>query len=221
MKLLTEINESVEHTVITEEKTGKKGYYVEGVLMQAELKNRNGRMYPLHVLQREAARYNKEYILENRAVGELGHPDTPTINYDRASHKFLSLKQEGTDFIGKAKIMETPMGKIVITLLDEGVKIGMSTRGMGSLKSVQEGTVQMVQDDYFLATAGDIVADPSAPAAFVRGIREGKEWVWNNGIVTEVDVAAMHGEILRAKRKQLEEVTLANWNKFLKSLTEA
>jgi hypothetical protein len=219
MKLITEINDAV-HAIIEEAKDGKpKSYHVEGVLMQAELKNRNGRMYPLSVLAREAARYNKDYIMENRAVGELGHPDTPTINYDRASHKFLSLKQEGNNFIGKAKILSTPMGNIVKNLLDDDVKIGMSTRGMGSLKSVQEGTIQMVQDDYYLATAGDIVADPSAPDAFVRGIMEGKEWVWDNGVVKEVNIAAMHEDIMRGKRKQLEERAIKNWEKFLNLLS--
>lgn len=219
MKLITEVNESIV-SLIEEGKDGKpKQYFVEGILMQSEIKNRNGRMYPKSILQRECARYNKDYIIENRAIGELGHPDTPTINYDRASHKFLSLKEEGNNFMGRAKILDTPMGKIVKNLLDEEVKIGMSTRGMGSLKSMQEGSIQMVQDDYFLATAGDIVADPSAPDAFVRGIMEGKEWVWDNGIIREVDIAAMNDEIRRAKRRQIEETTLANWQKFLKMLS--
>jgi hypothetical protein len=225
MKLIREINDTVQK--ILEEATAdgskRKNYFVEGIFMQSELRNRNGRWYPKHILQREAARYNKQYIQENRAVGELGHPDTPTVNYDRASHKFLSLIEDSNNFVGKAKILDTPMGKIVKNLMDEDIKIGMSTRGMGSLKMVdmKEGTMQMVQDDYYLATAGDIVADPSAPDAFLRGIMESKEWVWDNGIVKEVNISAMHEEILRAKRRDLEETTLKNWQKFLNELTRA
>lgn len=218
MKLITEVNDSIQ-SIMEAKEDGKKNYFIEGVFLQSELKNRNGRMYPKAVLQREVARYNKDYIKENRAIGELGHPDTPTINYDRASHKIISLIENGNDFIGKAKILDTPMGKIVKTLMDEDVKIGVSSRGMGSLKTVQEGTVQLVQDDYFLATAADIVADPSAPDAFVRGITEGKEWVWDNGIIKEVDIAGMHETIMHAKRKQLEEVTLRMWEKFVKNLS--
>jgi hypothetical protein len=225
MKLIREINDTVQ-TILEEAASDgnkKKNYYVEGIFLQSELRNRNGRWYPKSILEREVARYNKHYIAENRAVGELGHPDTPTINYDRASHKFLSLKEDQNNFIGRAKILDTPMGKIVKNLMDEDIKIGMSSRGMGSLKMVdmKEGAMQMVQDDYYLATAGDIVADPSAPDAFLRGIMESKEWVWDNGLIKEANVSQMHDEILRAKRRELEEVTLRNWSKFLKELTRA
>lgn len=225
MKLIREINDTVQ-TVLEEaapDGSKKKNYYVEGIFLQSELRNRNGRWYPKPILEREVARYNKQYILENRAVGELGHPDTPTINYDRASHKFLSLKEDGNNFVGRAKILDTPMGKIVKNLMDEDIKIGMSSRGMGSLKMVdmKEGAMQMVQNDYYLATAGDIVADPSAPDAFLRGIMESKEWIWENGIIKEASVSQMHDEIIRAKRRELEEVTLRNWNKFLNELTRA
>lgn len=215
MKLLTELHDA---QLIVEEKEGKKNYFIEGVFLQSELKNRNGRWYPKGILEREVNRYVTDYVNENRAVGELGHPDTPTINYDRSSHKILSLKEQGNNWIGRAKVMDTPMGKIVKTLIDEGVKVGVSSRGMGSLKPMQEGTVQMVQDDYYLATAADIVADPSAPDALVRGVMEQKEWVWDNGIIKEVNVAGMMAEIQAAKRKHLEEVTLRNWNEFLKLL---
>jgi len=225
MKLIREITESVQ-TILEEagqDGNKRKNYYVEGITLQSELKNRNGRWYPKHILEREVARYTRQYINENRAVGELGHPDTPTINYDRTSHKFLSLKEDGNNFVARAKIIDTPMGKIVKNLMDEDIKIGISSRGMGSLKVVdmKEGTMQMVQDDYFLATAGDIVADPSAPDAFLRGIMESKEWVWDNGIIKEANISQMHEEIRRAKRRELEEVTLANWKKFLGQLTKA
>lgn len=214
MKLITESAENVK--CLTEEKDGKKHYFIEGIFLQSEIENRNHRVYPKTVLQREVARYNKDYISENRAVGELGHPDSPTINLDRVSHKIISLKEDGNNFIGKALILETPFGKVVQSLMDGEVKIGVSSRGMGSLKSIKEA--QMVQDDYYLATAADIVADPSAPGAFVNGIMENKEWVWNNGIVTEADIAAIRKEILGASRKQLEEVTLRNFENFLKRL---
>lgn len=226
MKLIREVTDTVQ-SIIEEaaDASGlkKKNYYVEGITLQSELMNRNGRWYPKSILEREVARYTKQYINENRAVGELGHPDTPTVNYDRSSHKFLSLKEDGNNFIARAKVMDTPMGKIVKTLMDEEVKIGISSRGMGSLKMVdmKEGTMQMVQDDYYLATAGDIVADPSAPDAFLRGIMESKEWVWENGIIKEATVSQMHEDIRRAKRRELEEVTLKNWTKFLNELTKS
>jgi Prohead core protein serine protease len=216
MKLLTEICDA---QVLTEEKDGKKNYFIEGVFLQSELKNRNGRWYPKSILEREVARYVKDYINENRAVGELGHPDTPTVNYDRSSHKILSLRENGNNYVGRAKIMDTPMGKIVKTLLDEGVKIGVSSRGMGSLKPVHEGTVQMVQDDYYLATAADIVADPSAPDALVQGILEHREWVWDNGLIKEVDVANIYAEIQAAKRKNIEATVMKNFEKFMGSLS--
>ena len=215
MKLLIELYDA---QTLVEEKDGKKNYLIEGVFLQSELKNRNGRWYPKAILEREVNRYVRDYVNENRAVGELGHPDTPTINYDRSSHKILSLKENGNNWIGRAKIMDTPMGKIVKTLIDEGVKIGVSSRGMGSLKPMQEGQVQMVQDDYYLATAADIVADPSAPDAFVRGIMEGREWVYDAVSGNFRLIEDITDEIRRAKRRELEEVTLRNWKRFMDSL---
>lgn len=178
MKLLTEVVEEVQ--VLTEEKEGKKYFYIEGIWLQSNIKNRNGRMYPMPVLERECKRYNEQYIQQKRAFGELGHPDSPTINLDRVSHTIVKLERDGDNFIGKAKILETPNGKIVGTLLAEGLKIGVSSRGLGSLKTTSEG-LNIVQDDFYLATAGDIVADPSAPDAFVQGIYENKEWVFVEG----------------------------------------
>lgn len=215
MKLLVEnINDA---RVLKEEKDGKKSYFIEGVFLQSELKNKNGRFYPKHILEREVNRYVKDYINEKRAVGELGHPDTPNINYDRCSHKIISLTENGNNWIGKAKIMEQmPTGKIVKALMDEDVKFGVSSRGMGSLKAMRES--QMVQDDYYLATPADIVSDPSAPDAFVRGIMENKEWVWENGIIKEASIAKMKSEIMSASRKQFEEVALRCFDSFLKNL---
>ena len=184
MKLITENIESVE--LITEEKDGEKKLYIEGVFLQSEVKNRNGRVYPFKVLDNEVKRYHEEYIKPGRALGELGHPDGPTVNLDRVSHRIVSLKAEGNNFIGKAHILDTPNGKIAKSLLGEGVKLGVSSRGMGTLDK-QEG-VSYVMDDFMLATAADIVADPSAPDAFVNGIMEGKDWVWNNGILKEQTV---------------------------------
>ena len=168
---------------LCEEKDGKKNYFIEGIFLQAELKNRNGRMYPMKTLAREVAKYDENYIRKGRALGELGHPDGPSINLDRVSHKITSLSEEGTNFIGRAKLLDTPMGKIAKNLLDEGVKLGVSSRGMGSI--IKKENCNMVADDFMLATAADIVADPSAPDAFVDGIMEGKEWVWDNGILKE------------------------------------
>ena len=181
MKLITETIENVK--LITEEKNGKKLLYIEGVFLQSELKNRNGRKYPFSVLDREVKRYNEEYIQSKRALGELGHPDGPTINLDRVSHRITSLRAEGNNFIGKAQILSTPMGKIAESLLSEGVKLGVSSRGMGSIKNVDG--VNHVGEDFMLATAADIVADPSAPDAFVDGIMEGKEWVWEGNVLRE------------------------------------
>lgn len=214
MKLITEITETVQY--LTEENSGKKNYFIEGVFLQSEMKNRNGRIYPKSILEREVNRYIKEYVEPKRAFGELGHPDTPTINLDRVSHMIMGLKEDGNNYIGKAKILDTPMGKIVKNLMDEGAKLGVSSRGMGSLKPIKE--TQMVQDDYYLATAADIVADPSAPDAFVRGIMESKNWIWENGIIKEADIDKIRQDILGASRKQLEEVTLRNFKEFLKSL---
>ena len=180
MKLIREEIESVDF--IVEQKNGKKSLYIEGVFLQGDIKNRNGRMYPMETLRREVARYNENHVQSGRALGELGHPDGPTVNLDRVSHKIVSLRESGSNFVGKAKILGTPMGKIAQSLIDEGVKLGVSSRGIGSLKMTREGT-NVVGDDFMLATAADIVADPSAPDAFVEGIMEGKDWVWDGGIL--------------------------------------
>ena len=211
MKLITEVLEDVKY--LTEE---KKAFFIEGIFLQSEVENRNHRVYPKAVLEREVGRYMKEFVNKNRAYGELGHPETPSINLDRVSHLIVNLKEDGNNFIGKAKILDTPYGEIVKGIMDGGGSLGVSSRGMGSLKPMKEA--QMVQDDYYLATAADIVADPSAPDAFVRGIMENKEWIWNNGIIKEADIAQIRKDILGASRKQLEEVTLRNFENFLKSL---
>ncbi len=214
MKLITEQVEDIK--LLTEEKGGKKILYIEGVFLQSELKNRNGRMYPFETLNREVGRYNEEYVKPKRALGELGHPDGPTVNLDRVSHRIVSLKAEGNNFIGKAHILDTPNGKIAKSLLGEGVKLGVSSRGMGTLDK-QEG-VAYVMDDFMLATAADIVADPSAPDAFVNGIMEGKEWVWNNGILKETTVAKYHQAISQASQSELEGKTLQVFKHFLTTL---
>jgi len=216
MKLITEVVEEVQ--IITEaSESGEKSYMIEGIFMQGNQKNRNGRIYPIDILQREVKRYTDEYINKNRAYGELGHPQGPTINLDRVSHMIKELYQDGDNFKGKAKIMDTPMGKIVKNLMDEGATLGVSTRGMGSLKSV--GGVNQVQDDFMLATAGDIVADPSAPDAFVEGIMEGKEWVWDNGLIKEVEIAEYATQINEAaKKRQTEEAMLQVFSDFLRKL---
>ena len=185
MKLISETVEDVNY-LIEDDETGKKNYRIRGPFLQAEIKNRNGRIYPMNILEKEVGRYNKEYIQKNRAFGELGHPDGPTVNLARVSHMITALTADGTNFIGEAKVMDTPYGKIVKNLIDEGAKLGVSSRGMGSL-APQRGA-QVVKDDFYLATAADIVADPSAPNAFVEGIMEGKEWVWDNGAVKEMDI---------------------------------
>ena len=182
MKLIREEIESVEF--IVENHNGKKSLYIEGVFLQGNIKNRNGRMYPMETLRREVSRYSENHIQSGRALGELGHPDGPTVNLDRVSHKIVSLRESGSNFIGKAKILSTPMGKIAESLISEGVKLGVSSRGIGSLKLTREG-INVVGEDFMLATAADIVADPSAPDAFVQGIMEGKEWVWDGGILRE------------------------------------
>ena len=216
MKLITEVVEEVQ--IITEAtEDGKKTYMIEGIFMQGNQKNRNGRVYPIDILQREVKRYTDEYINKNRAYGELGHPQGPTINLDRVSHMIKELYQDGDNFKGKAKIMDTPMGKIVKNLMDEGATLGVSTRGMGSLKQV--GGANQVQDDFMLATAGDIVADPSAPDAFVEGIMEGKEWVWGNGLIKEVEIAEYATQINEAaKKRQTEEAMLHVFADFLRKL---
>ena len=214
MKLIVETIQDVK--VLTEEKNGVKSLYITGPFLVGEQKNRNGRVYPKSILEREVKRYNEEYISKNRAFGELGHPDSPSINLDRVSHLIVNMKQEGASFIGKAKILETPMGKIAKSLLEGGATLGVSSRGMGSLK--ETNGVNLVQDDYYLATAADIVADPSAPGAFVQGIMEGKEWVWDNGIVKEVSIVEMYDEIKKAKTRQIEDISLRIFENFLSKL---
>ena len=214
MKLITEQIENVQ--ILTEEKDGKKLLYIEGVFLQSELKNRNGRMYPFEVLNREVERYNEEYVQSKRALGELGHPDGPTINLDRVSHRITSLRAEGNNFIGKAQILDTPMGNIAKSLLGEGVQLGVSSRGMGSIDKKED--VNIVRDDFMLTTAADIVADPSAPDAFVNGIMEGKEWVWDNGILKEAKVDKYQRYIDGASRRELEERTLKVFEDFLGKL---
>ena len=216
MKLIREEIESVEFLV--EQKNGKKSMYIEGVFLQGDLQNRNGRMYPIAVLRKEVARYNENHIQSGRALGELGHPDGPTVNLDRVSHKIVSLKESGSNFIGKAKILSTPMGKIASSLIEEGVKLGVSSRGIGSLKPTREG-VNVVSDDFMLSTAADIVADPSAPDAFVEGIMEGKEWIWDGGVLRERAAAKAYREInTLVTQKQLDEKKLDVFNNFLNNL---
>jgi hypothetical protein len=216
MKLIREEIESVEFLV--EQKNGKKSMYIEGVFLQGNIKNRNGRMYPMETLRREVGRYNENHVQAGRALGELGHPDGPTVNLDRVSHKIVSLRESGSNFIGKAKILSTPMGKIASSLIEEGVKLGVSSRGIGSLKATREG-VNVVGDDFMLATAADIVADPSAPDAFVEGIMEGKEWVWDGGILREKYAAKTYATInTLVDQKKLDEQKLDLFNDFLNNL---
>ena len=214
MRLIAE--EITEVNFLSEEKEGKRSHFIEGVFLQSEIENKNGRKYPFKTLEREVAKYDESYIRKGRALGELGHPDGPSINLDKVSHKIESLKAEGNNFIGRAKILDTPNGRIAKSLLDEGVKLGVSSRGMGSLKQ-QEG-VNIVQDDFMLATAADIVADPSAPDAFVDGIMEGKEWVWDNGILKESVISQIKQEIDQATLINLQERKVSAFSKFLKSL---
>jgi hypothetical protein len=210
--------EDVEMLVEKDASTDQKNYYIKGVFLQAEQKNRNGRVYPLETMSKEVNRYSKQYIDTNRAFGELGHPDGPTINLERVSHMVKELKQDGANFIGKAKIMETPYGKIVKNLIDEGAKLGVSSRGIGSLKTL--GGSQIVQNDFHLATAGDIVADPSAPMAFVEGIMEGREWIWNNGILKEADVQNIKDDIVKEfiKVKPDESALASSFERFMSRL---
>ena len=216
MKLIREEIESVEFLV--ENKNGKKAMYIEGVFLQGNIKNRNGRMYPMETLRREVGRYNENHVTAGRALGELGHPEGPTVNLDRVSHKIVSLKESGSNFVGKAKILNTPMGKIASSLIDEGVKLGVSSRGIGSLKPTREG-VNVVGDDFMLATAADIVADPSAPDAFVEGIMEGKDWVWDGGILREAAARKTYQTInTLVDQKQLDEKKLDLFNNFLQNL---
>ena len=214
MKLITEVTESLQY--LAEEKDGKKSLYIEGPFLQAEVVNRNGRKYLKETMAKEVQRYTEQYINKNRAFGELGHPDTPSINLDRVSHLVVGLRQEGNDWIGKAKILDTPMGTIVKNLIEGGAQIGVSSRGMGSLKSVNG--VNIVQDDFHLATAADIVADPSAPNAFVQGIMEGKEWMLVNGVWTEQDYYQSKNLIKEASQKDIERVSLQIFANYMKKL---
>ena len=216
MKLITEEIEHVEF--IVENRNGKKSLYIEGVFLQGNIKNRNGRMYPMETLRKEVSRYNENHIQSGRALGELGHPDGPTVNLDRVSHKIVSLKESGSNYVGKAKILSTPMGKIAQSLLGEGVKLGVSSRGVGSLKPTREG-YSVVGEDFMLATAADIVADPSAPDAFVSGIMEGKEWVWDGGILREKFAEKTYKQInTLVTQKKLDEEKLNLFNDFLSNL---
>jgi hypothetical protein len=216
MKLIKELVEEVQF--VSEGNGDKKSYFIEGVFLQSNLQNRNGRIYPKEVMKKEVERYMKEYVDSKRAFGELGHPDGPTINLDRVSHMIVSLREDGNNFIGKAKIMDTPMGKIAKNLLDEGAKLGVSSRGLGSLKVNNEG-INEVQDDFYLATAADIVADPSAPDAFVQGIMENKEWMFIDGVWTYQTMDETKKLIEQTKRQQLEEVKLRVFENFLKTIS--
>ena len=216
MKLITEEVTNVK--IITEGTGAGKKLYIEGVFLQSEIKNRNGRMYPVTTLAKEVERYNENFTAKGRALGELGHPDGPTVNLDRVSHKIVSLVQEGNNFRGKAQLLDTPMGKIAKSLLDEGVMLGVSSRGIGSIKEDNNG-VKVVGEDFMLATAADIVADPSAPDAFVEGIMEGKEWVWDGGILREKYAEKTYKEInTLVTQKQLDEKKLSLFNDFLSNL---
>ena len=214
MKLISEEIASAE--MLVEETNGKKDYKIRGVFLQSNIKNRNGRIYPKEILAKEVTRYNKEFINKKRAFGELGHPDGPTVNLERVSHMITKLYPDGDNFIGEAKVMNTPYGKIVKGLIDEGAQLGVSSRGMGSL--INRGGKNYVKDDFYLATAADIVADPSAPDAFVEGIMEGKEWVWENGALIEKDIEAWRMEIYKAKKFELDDKKLKVFESFLKKL---
>ena len=215
MKLISEEIESV--NFITEEKGGRKSHFIEGVFLQSDIKNRNGRMYPMNTLSREVGRYNESFIKKGRALGELGHPDGPTVNLDRVSHKIISLNQEGKNFIGKAKILETPMGKIASSLLSEGVKLGVSSRGLGSIE--RRGNMNVVKDDFMLSTAADIVADPSAPDAFVEGIMEGKEWVMAEGRWQESAYYQSKKYLDNSPQSELDARKLEVFESFLRNIT--
>ena len=213
------ISEHIEHDadfLIEQDDKGNKNYKIKGIFMQADIKNRNGRIYPMEVLQKEVKRYNKQYINEKRAFGELGHPDGPTVNLERASHLVTALYPDGKNFIGEAKILSTPMGEIVKSLMNDGAKLGVSSRGMGSLD--QKNGANYVRNDFYLATAADIVADPSAPNAFVEGIMEGKEWIWNNGLIKEADIAQMKDNIEENHAKRNSKADALEFAKFLQKL---
>ena len=215
VRLFSEVVEEVQY--ITEAKEGGgKNYKIKGIFLQADIKNRNGRVYPMAILEKEVTRYNKKFINENRAYGELGHPEGPTVNLERVSHMVTELYPDGKNFVGEAKIMETPMGKIVKNIIDEGGKLGVSSRGMGSLD--QKNGANYVRDDFYLATAADIVADPSAPNAFVEGIMEGKEWVWNNGALVEAELVELRRKFDVKKRQRDAKIEALEFAKFLKKL---
>jgi hypothetical protein len=214
MKLISE--EIIDIQFIAEERNGNKSYFIEGVFLQSDIRNRNGRMYPYDTLNREVSKYNENYIQRGRALGELGHPDGPTINLDRVSHKIISLQSEGKNFIGKAKILETPMGKIAKNLLDEGVKLGVSSRGLGSIE--RRGDTNIVKDDFMLSTAADIVADPSAPDAFVEGIMEGKEWIWTDGCWNESSLERAKQYLDNSSSNQLLDRKLKVFETFLRNI---
>jgi hypothetical protein len=219
MSVLKLIKESIDAKfVLVEEASGEKNYFIEGPFLQSEIKNRNGRIYPLSVMQKEVGRYTEELIKKGRALGELGHPDSPTINLPLVSHKITELTQDGNDFNGKAKILDTPNGKIVKSLLGEGVTLGVSSRGLGSIHTTKAGN--MVGEDFMLATAADIVSDPSAPDAFVRGIMENREWVWDNGVLKEREVAAIKEQIVAAPKKKSVDRALVMEAAFERFLQE-
>ena len=217
VKLITEALDFSQQNYLVEEKDGKKEYKIRGIFMQSNIKNRNGRVYPKDILMKEVTSYNKEYVEKNRAFGELGHPEGPTVNLDRVSHMITTLKPEGDNFIGEAKIMSTPMGEIVKNLMDEGATLGVSSRGMGSLD--QRGGANYVRSDFKLATAGDIVADPSAPSAFVEGIMEGKEWVWDHGNLVEQEVFEMKQRIDKRTRLREDKLKALEFAKFMKIIS--
>ena len=217
MKLISEFNDyAVAPVIVEENEKGEKEYFIEGVFMQSDIKNRNGRIYPEQVMKKEVDRYRKEFVDKDRAFGELGHPDGPTINLDKVSHMITKLEQDGKNFMGRAKILSTPNGQIVRNLINDGAKLGVSSRGLGSLET--RGGAQVVKDDFQLATAADIVADPSAPEAFVEGIMEGVEWYYDSGILKMRDAEQMRKEIRSAKASKLQETKLNLWKKFVENL---
>lgn len=214
MKLISEYNEA--KPLVESKENGKKDYFIEGVFMQADIKNRNGRVYPKEIMDKEVKRYIKEFVNEQRAFGELGHPEGPTINLDKVSHMITELNEDGTNWVGKAKILSTPNGEIVKNLIDDGAKLGVSSRGLGSLE--QKSDAQYVKSDFQLATAGDIVADPSAPDAFVDGIMEGVEWIMDNGILKRQEMEDMREVLRKEKQVRLEETKINLWKEFVKNL---
>ena len=217
MKLISEYNDyAISPVIIEQNEKGEKEYYIEGVFMQSEIKNRNGRVYPKDIMEKEVGRYRKEFIEKDRAFGELGHPEGPTINLDRVSHLITSLEEDGDNYVGRAKILSTPNGQIVRSLISDGAKLGVSSRGLGSLES--KGDAQYVKGDFQLATAADIVADPSAPNAFGEGIMEGKEWIWNNGLIKEADVADIKINIEENARTNNSKANALEFAKFLQKL---